>query len=450
LAAAGDRIAVAVSGGPDSVALARALHAVARDLGVEIAGLVHVNHGLRGADADLDETFCRELAARLDLPIDVSRVDVAALARARRRSIEAAAREARYASFKTAADRLRASRVATGHTLDDQAETVLLRLFRGAGARGVSGIRVCRGPFVRPLLDCTRQDLLDYLRDLDESFRTDLSNDDRRIPRNRIRHELLPVVDRIAPGARRALARMAAHSADDESFFREAVIRLAPSVVLPGGQVCLEALASQPPALARRLIRWALEQAAPATTFGAAHLAAVTSLIQSPDAGRVDLPGVVVERTGDRLAIRPAMGRSDRARDAGRTRFEYRLPCPGVVEIPEAGVTILAAPGQMSVADAGKRVDVAHVRASSVVLPLTVRNRHDGDRLRPFGAPGHRKLQDVFVDRKVPKDERDRVPIVTDARGHIVWVAGVTITEEGRVKAPSEGVVTLTLKKGLQ
>jgi len=450
LADAGDRIAVAVSGGPDSVALTWLLHAVAPGLHVELAGLVHVNHGLRGADAEMDEQFCRDLAARLDLPIDVSRVDAGALAIERRRSIEAAARDARYACFNVAAERLRASRVATGHTLDDQAETVLLRLFRGAGSRGLAGIRVRRGPFVRPLLDCGRQDLLDYLRDRDEPFRTDLSNDDHRIPRNRIRHELLPVIDRMAPGARKALARIAAHSADDESFFREAVIRLAPSVVLPDGQVSLDALAAQPPALSRRLIRWALERAAPDVAFSAAHLAGVLNLVQSPEAGQVDLPGVVVERAGNRLvihrAVKPGPGRAGRPL---RTRFEYLLPCPGAVEVPEAGVTVLASLGRASAAGGGQ-ADIATVRAASLELPLTVRSRHDGDRLRPLGAPGRRKLQDVFVDRKVPRQDRDRVPIVTDASGRIVWVAGVTITEEGRVKGPSEGVVILTLKKGLQ
>jgi tRNA(Ile)-lysidine synthase len=448
----GDRVAIALSGGPDSVALTWVLHEAAPDLQIEIAGLIHVNHQLRGADSDADEAFCRALAERLRLPIEVTRVDVAALARTRRRSIEATAREARYTCFASAADRLGASRVATGHTLDDQAETVLLRLLRGTGTRGLSGIRVRRGPFVRPLLDCRRLDLVRYLTDRREPSRDDASNQDRRIPRNRIRHDLLPVIDRMAPGARRALARLAEQSADDEDFFRELVIGLIPSVVLPEGRVSLEALAGQPPALVRRLIRGELERAAPGLSFNAGHVADVMRLMTSTEtSGHLDLPGLVVEKVVERdaraLVIRAA---SAPQTPAPAARFEYSLPCPGAVAVPEAGVTLLASLDAPNPRVDDGRGEVAAVQLAGFEMPLTVRSRRDGDRVRPLGAPGSRKLQDLFVDRKIPRQERDRVPIVTDAGGRIMWVAGVTIAEEGRVRTPGKGVVILTVKKGLQ
>jgi len=446
-----DRIAVAISGGSDSVALTWILHEVAADLGVTLAGLIHVNHGLRGRDAELDEAFCRALAERLAVPIEVRRVDVAALARSGRRSIEAAGREARYACFTEAAARLGATRVATGHTLDDQAETMLLRLFRGAGTRGLTGIRIRRGQFVRPLLQCRRGELVDYLTSRSEPYREDASNADCRIPRNRVRHELLPVIDRMAPGARRALGRLAAISADDESFFREAVIRLAPSVVLPDGRIRLSALVCQPPAIARRLLRFVAEARCDGgAALNAMHLDAVLRLAKGPRAtGRLDLPGLCVERDHDLLMLRPAGDDRATAQSSG-SQFEYSLPCPGVAVVPEAGVTVLAQLAGSGQRDLNNRGDVVAIEASSFSLPFVVRSRRDGDRLRPLGAPGQRKLPAVLVDRKVPRQDRDRLPIVTDIAGRIVWVAGVTIVEEGRVRTPGEGVVILTVKKGLQ
>ena len=168
---------MAVSGGGDSVALSFMLRDLASELGAAV-GAHSRQPRLRGADGDEDEAFCRALAARLGLPIEVRRVDVAGLARTRRISIEAAARLARYEWFRAAAERLGANLVATGHTADDQAETVLLRLLRGSGARGVSGIRIKRGMYVRPLLQCRRNALRAWLQDMGESWREDASNAD--------------------------------------------------------------------------------------------------------------------------------------------------------------------------------------------------------------------------------------------------------------------------------
>jgi tRNA(Ile)-lysidine synthase len=444
-----DRVLVAVSGGSDSVALAWLLADLAAGAEFTLAGLVHVNHGLRGDASETDEAFCRALAGRMQVPIDVARVDVSALARARQCSIEAAAREARYACFADAAGRLGATRIATGHTLDDQAETVLLRLLRGAGTRGLSGIRVKRGALVRPLLECRRADLVAYLAARGEPFREDASNDDRTIPRNRIRHELLPVIDRIAPAGRRALARVAALSADDEEYFRQAVIESTASVVLSERGVCLEAIGARPPALARRLVRWAIEAVAPGVGLTARHLHAVLALATSAaESGHLDLPGAVAERRRETLWIRAAP--TDGATRAARVHFEYLLPCPGEVAVPEAGVTLLASVTAGGDGASNGRGNVAVVRQAAFTPPFSVRNRRAGDRLRPLGAPGRRKLQDVFVDKKVLREDRDRVPIVTDSRGRIVWVVGVTIAEEGRVTAASEGVVILIVKKGPQ
>jgi tRNA(Ile)-lysidine synthase len=458
-----DRIAIAVSGGADSVALAWILH----ELGVQgaspddapgashtdapyvrpwvVVGLIHVNHGLRGEDSAADEAFCGDLAARLSWPIDISTVDVRAHARARKQSIETAARALRYACFEAAADRLGATVVATAHTMDDQAETVLLRLLRGAGTRGLSGIRARRGRFVRPLLECRRAELRDYLASRGETFREDTSNDDRSIPRNRLRHELMPRLERFAPGAVAALARCAALAADDERVLDELARQSAISVRRGDDALDAGALAALPPAIARRVVRLVAEHVIPGVTWSAGHIEAVRRLAESVEdrmERHLDLPGVNLARRGPVLTFR--------AHKAGPNPvpgFDWPLAVPGVTDIPELGATIharcgAAAPAAWPPASNGR---VAVLDAAALALPLRVRNRRPGDRLRPIGAPGRRKLQDLFVDRKIPREDRDRVPIVVDATGRIVWVAGVAVAEECRATTPEASMVILEL-----
>jgi tRNA(Ile)-lysidine synthase len=445
-----DRVAVALSGGPDSVALTWLLRALSAGDGPEIAGLIHVNHQLRGAESDADEAFCRALAARLDLPVTVHRVDVAALARDRRVSIEVAARDARYAFFETAAAALDATVVATGHTLDDQAETVLMRLLRGAGTRGLSGIRVRRGRFVRPLIHCRRADLRAYLAARGETWRDDASNADAGIPRNRIRHALMPVVADMAPGAVRALGRLAALAQDDEAALMEAAIKSMPAVVLSkrgagrAVEVDAAALSMMAPAVARRLLRALTAGVAPAAAMTARHLEAVLRLAGADKtAGHLDLPGVVVDRRGVRLTLAGIDGAGVQ-QTAGVAWPMRRLDVPGAVTLPEAGVVINVRAAAGEAGDWSRLArTMAVVRAAAVRLPLLVRNRRPGDRFRPLGAPGSRKLQDVLVDRKVPRSERDRVAVVVDSDDRIVWVAGVAVAHGCRVTAPGDGVLIL-------
>jgi len=447
-------VAVAVSGGPDSVALAWLLDEMAPRADWTLAGLIHVNHGLRGPASDADEAFCRDLAERMGLAIDSTRVDTAARALSLGRSVEVAARELRYEAFEAAATRLGADIVATGHTLEDQAETVLMRLLRGAGSRGLSAIRRRRGLYIRPLLDVRRQALRDYLRSRGESYREDASNADVAIPRNRIRHELLPVIERIAPGGLRAIARSAALAEADEAFLETQVIQVTDSVVLSGRESAdgepvrlrAGALSALPGPVARRLFRDLAEQVS-GRSCTVLHVDAAVRLARADyPVGHLDLPGLSVDRRGDELMLCRAAGLDARAR-ADRT-FEYPLPVPGIVEVPEAGVRIAAeldVAGTVPPASGGDQTAV--VRAAALARPLVVRSRREGDRFRPLGAPGRRKLQDVLVDRKVPRAVRDRVPLVVDAAGRIVWVAGVAVAHDYRVTASGEGVVVLKLTR---
>jgi tRNA(Ile)-lysidine synthase len=451
LVARGDRVAVAVSGGSDSVALMHLLLEIGPVAGFDVAGIVHVNHGLRAEASDADEAFCRGLAAAAARPIHVSRVDAAGHAREMRRSVEVAARALRYRAFEAAAERLGATLVATGHTEDDQAETVLLRLLRGAGTRGLAGILARRGRFIRPLLECRRAELAAYLAERGATFREDASNADVAIPRNRVRHELMPVIERLSPRGVRALARCAFLAAEDEAYFRAQVIAAAGSVVLSRGaesaaaELDAAALNRLPAALARRLVRDLAEQVS-GTAWAARHVDALRRLARADKpAGHLDLPGASADCDGRVVRLRAEPnGRAASPVPAG---FEVPLAVPGQVTVPGGLATIAALVEPVGDRIRAPRPDVGVVQASALALPLSVRNRRAGDRIRPLGAPGSRKLQDVFVDRKVPRRERDEVPLVVDAAGRIVWVAGLSIAHECRVTDPLAGVVILELRR---
>lgn len=445
---AGTRVLAAVSGGADSVALALVLGRLAATgaLDCTLAGLAHLHHGLRGADADADARFVGALAARLGVPCVTGREDVAARAREAGESIETAARRARYAFLDATAASLGATRIATGHTADDQAETLLLRLLRGAGLPGLSGIRPRNGIVIRPLLDAGRADVQAFLQAEGQPWRDDASNADRGIPRNRVRHELMPVLRSIAgPSVTGVLARTAALVRDDADELDRQAIEMARRDVLTdssGTRMAIAGLDAAGPALGRRIVRAALAAAAGGRFHSLEHVEAVRSLIREDAPSSVQVPGAVARRDGGVIRV-------DAAPAGARVApFEAPLEVPGSVALPEAGVTIAAEVGRCGPDDIARlesRGDRVAVQGVDDAV-LSVRSRRPGDTFRPLGAPGRRKVQDLFVDRKLARSERDRVPLVVDGKGRIVWVVGHAIADEFRVTAPGERVLLLNVK----
>ena len=439
----GGRVVAAVSGGGDSVALLHLLAELAGRSLLTLAGVAHVNHRLRGPASDEDERFCRDLARRFGVPCLVESAAVADVARSRRVSVERAGHHVRHAFFARAAAELGAGQVALGHTIDDQAETVLLRLIRGAGAAGLSGMRPRAGVLVRPLLEVGRVELRRYLADGGIPFREDASNADLRVPRNRVRHELLPQLRTYSPRIVEALARQADIARADEAWLsRRANEAAAELVSQERGLVELDAagLAALPPALARRVARDALARVEPRRReigFDAIERVRRTA---AGGPARTDLPGCRVERAAGRVRLVPRHGRTG---PAPRPGFAYRLAIPGEIAVPEAGVRVRAevvdaAAG--AVADGGGRTALVALPAA----PLVVRSWRFGDRYRPLGLGGRsRKLQDLFVDRKVPRDERTRIPLVFDADGRVVWVVGFGIGHDFRAGEGDESVLFL-------
>ena len=444
----GDRLAVAVSGGADSVALllllAELSNGVSSSVPFVLAGAIHVHHGLRGEEADADELFVRTFAERLPTPLEICRVDVRAAMAVTGRSLEATARDLRYAALAAAAARLGATRVATGHTADDQAETVLLRLLRGTSTRGVSAVRGRRGLYTRPLLDIRRAELRAWLAAHGQDFREDRSNADESLTRNRLRHHLLPVLEADWPGGVAALARYAEIAVDDEQFLSAEAQRIADDATRLDGdgvQVDMEALRHVHPAIARRVIRNAIEEAGCTPSFRAVE---AVRRMMSGSGSPVSLPGLRAARSGHVVTLAPSI------RPEQVPSFTYELPLPGLVQLRETQAAIQASFFRGATIPVGSHPDRAVLQEGALNLPLTVRSRRAGDRLRPLGAPGTRKLQDVLVDRKVPRAQRDTVPLIVDAQGRIVWVAGIAIAHEYRVTSPEAGMVILEMKKGNQ
>ena len=458
----GARVLAAVSGGSDSVALAHVLRELDAAGDLRLTGLIHFNHQLRPSAGD-DERFVAALAASLDLPFVVDRDDVAARARRERRSIEDAARAARYEFFERARLQTASDLVALGHTRDDQAETVLLRMVRGAGPRGLAGMYPQKGCIVRPLLGCRRHELREWLAERPASFVEDESNQDAAIPRNRVRAELLPlletrfnpsVVDTLADEADLARETWQWMEAEAEAL-RAACAR--PPDVNPADEVAQRAfdragLLAAPPALARVVLWRAMIELAGARPVGFEHVSAALSVLSADGPPAVDAPGQRAQRIGASLVLtgrRP--GAVGRPLPRPANLFRIPLSIPGEVLVPLTGYVV-----SVEVPAPGAALDerawlgsgpVAAVRGDVVRGSLAVRNRRPGDRFQPVGFDGQKKLQDFFVDRKVARASRDRVPLVVNEADRIVWVAGYGIDGAFRVTDPAQVVLILKLRQ---
>jgi tRNA(Ile)-lysidine synthase len=451
----GARVLVAASGGADSTALVFLLTALVPRLGIELAGLAHFNHSTRGPASDEDERFCRGLAERLSLPFVAERGDVRAAARETRTSVEDAGRRLRYAFLDRACEGLAASHVAVGHTRDDQAETLLLNLARGAGTRGLGGMAPARGRIVRPLLGCSHVELVAWLDARGLAFREDESNRDRQFARNRLRHEVMPAFEGAFPGAARALARAAGLARADADYLDLLAGEALLAVGRGGeGRLVLDAAAlrQMPPALARRVTRLALVRGSQGRFVGVEQAERLLDLLSGARRGPLSFPGLQAALSGFELVLTTRRGRGSPGEEVSRA--PAGTSCPAALSIP----------GEVLLGD-GLRVssDVRSTRPTPEELrgmadPMTafvdagrftrlaVRCRQPGDRFRPLGLAGRKTLQDFFVDRKVPRGERGRIPLVVDGDDRIVWVAGYAVSEDFRVSEATRAVVILKLR----
>ena len=392
-----------------------------------------------------------DLAHRLGLSAELAHEDVPALAQRTGTSLEVAGRNARLAFFERLAAGPSRPVIALAHTRNDQAETVLLRLVRGAGPRGLAGMAPRKGHRVRPLLDVGREELRDWLSRRGQDWREDRTNQDTTIARNHLRRAVLPLLAKLNPGVVEALARAARiHAADAGLLEQLAASETMRMVAAREGEVHIDLaeLRQLPESLARRVLRQALVTAQPGYNPGWKD----TEAFLRPSGTRFAVGPVTVELFGHSavLSIRgrarnsrpiaPALSGALTLQVPGSVRHPsgwWELEAIGPSPRPQAAPFISGSPeGNRAVLDAG-----------ALGRHLTIRGWQPGDRVQPLGLGGRKKLQDVFVDRKVPRDERPRVPVVVDAQGRIAWVAGHVVGEPFRVTPHSEAVVVLTLRR---
>jgi len=434
LIAAGDLVLVAFSGGPDSTVLLHALAQLRPRLRFRLrAG--HVNHGIRGAEAAADERAAAAFARKLRIPFHRHRVDVPAYAKSQGISLETAARQLRYQWLESAATRFGANRIATGHTSDDLAETVLLNLLRGAGPRGLAGIPPIRGRVIRPLLGLTRAEVESYCEANSLGYRRDESNADTAFARNRLRHEVIPLLQEVQPSVVGNLSRTAEIMRAEDDFMSEQADNALRAVASqrPGEVgILLSLFAALHPALRRRVLRAAVGKIkGDEADLPLERIDALMEVALSGETGSViELPGGLCgERTYGELVISPALApkpSSDR---------EWVLPVPSKLVIRELGLQFETKRSRAKTPPPNPME--ALVDASKTALPLVVRTRRRGDRFRPAGMRGTVKLQDFFVNAKVPREQRDRVPLVLSGED-IVWVVGFRLSEKFRVSGKTK------------
>jgi len=435
--AAGDSVLIAVSGGPDSVTLAHVLHTLTAEYRLRLA-IAHLNHCLRGKDADRDAEFVADFARRLDVPFYIGKKDVRHFQRSARLSLEEAARKVRYKHFEEIAARHGFNKIAIGHHSNDNAELVLMNLLRGSGPLGLSGILPVRdGKIVRPLIHLKRSNIVDYIAEKKLPFVTDASNLDQSLRRNRIRHHLIPELEKsYNPAIIDTLNRLGTiMRAEDQWFenvlskdFNKCISLKGPDAIsLDLGR--FEGLAT---AAKRRIIRKAiLSVKKDLRRITLLHIDAVLALIdKSPGVGCLNLPeGIQVALKAADLTINKSKTvipvSSDKSDGSAVIDYQYSITTPGVLSIKEAGATITLAEIEVDELpdfnDSGE--NLAFFDMDYLQFPLVVRNTRPGDRFSPLGLNGTQKVKKYFIDNKIPGPQRRICPLLLSG-GKIIWVAG--------------------------
>jgi tRNA(Ile)-lysidine synthase len=436
----GKRILLALSGGADSVALLHALAALRRKFHFELAA-AHLNHGLRGAESDRDEAFVCELCSRLGVPLTVE------LARGLKRSrgnLEARARTERQRFLGRVAERVGADYIALAHQADDQAETVMLRLLRGAGVTGLGAMaEVSGGKLIRPLLEVRRAAILAYLEEIGAEFVEDSTNASLAHDRNRVRHRLMPLLEReFAPGLAGRLVELAAEMRQVDDLLGALADQALKDCLDDDGALDLDGLKRLHPAVAAATLR-RLVAARVGDLFGfdRAHIEALQGLcLKGPPNGRIVLPDSWLARRRYGKLILVKDEEVDRA-----VAFAVALAVDGVTVVPQARAifeSTLVPRAQAGMPhDASEAVFDAH----GVSAGLSERNFNPGDRIAPLGVSGSRKVKDVFIDNKIPPRQRGRFPVVWLGES-VAWLPGLVRSKVALVTENTSEVMRLTVR----
>jgi tRNA(Ile)-lysidine synthase len=444
LFAPGDTIILALSGGADSTAMLD-LFSRLPELSPRLVA-AHLNHCLRGPESDRDEEFVRSLAEQYRIPLECRRVDVKEHSRKERLNLEDAGRRARIGFLSELRDSWQATAVALAHHADDQAETVLMRLLRGAGPRGLAGMPYRNGrKFIRPLLGVTRVELAAYLAERGLTWREDASNQDTAFLRNRIRHELLPLLEQYNPAIRERLAATAAVLSDEHHLLNRLTMEVVDRACAKDGDTftcSVKHLTEQPPALRRRLFRLLLERlAGNLDHFTGRHIEDLEHLLDSPRPNAVlNLPQrITALREYGSLVLRRTFAPppTDMGELAITGTGHYQLP--GGVSL-----TLTSVPASAVAEPLG--ADTALFNPVRNPFPWHVRTFRNGDRIVPFGMAGSKKVKELFIDAKIPHSQRRSIPLLF-CGDTLLWVCGLRTSQLARLDDTSDRAIKAVLSK---
>ncbi|MBS3740378.1 tRNA lysidine(34) synthetase TilS [Candidatus Bipolaricaulota bacterium] len=443
-------ILVALSGGTDSIALLHFLLELKEEFNLELS-IAHLDHGLRGKASEKDARFVRSKAREMGLSATINKREVSRVVDEENLSLEEAAREVRYEFLSEIADEQGVDYVALGHNRNDQAETVLMNIIRGAGLRGLGGMQEVKGRYIRPLLKLKRDEIKNYIETRGLDYRRDKTNKNTDFLRNRIRHELVPELeDHYNPKVVENLTRMAELAEEAHSFIEDRAddvsrdIRIMKKV----DETCFDRakLSALNTYLQKAVIRKLISKVkGDLQDVTSTHVDNVLSKIgDEPARTRLSLPGVTFTLNRNTACFVREFN------PGGQEEFRYEIQPGETLELEEVSISInLELVSKSEELNPEKYLSdslTEFVDWGKVEQPIIVRNRNEGDRFKPLGMRGEKKLKDFFIDEKVPFEERDKVPIVCDKEG-IIWVVGHRIDERYKLEESTERGLLIKARK---
>ncbi|MBR5613767.1 MAG: tRNA lysidine(34) synthetase TilS [Clostridia bacterium] len=440
----GDRVLAAVSGGADSVCMLHVLNRLKKSLGFELF-CAHLNHGLRGDAADNDEKFVVDLCQRLDIKAFTKKVDVGAFAHEKKLTVEEAGRVVRYDFFEELSKKHHFNKVATAHNKNDNAETVLMRIIRGTGIDGLSGVPHMReGGVIRPILDISRTEIEEYCRENGLDFCTDATNADNDYTRNKIRNQLIPYLEKeFNPEVSDALVRLAENAAEDSEFLNGYAKRLYSRLGNPlpskrPAALHIDSLKMLEKSVAIRLIKLAAQDSASGVKLSKKHIEDIFKLIDKGTGTKIDLPcSLKAEVSYGWLIFRTTDGNSALADD----KFFLEIAAGQSVFVQSVGKEIT-----LKIENAAEYKCALNEIAADFdkigTQPLFLRNRRDGDRIVWFADGRTKKIKSVFIDEKIPKNDRDKIPLLCTG-DEVVAIVGSRASEKYKVTKDTERALVI-------
>lgn len=446
----GDTVIVGFSGGADSVALIRALSAIRQELALNLRA-VHVHHGIRSQEADRDLLFCVELCIREKIPYTIVKKDIPALAKENHLSEEECGRIERYRAFEEEASKYPGSKIAVAHHKDDQAETILFNLMRGSGLHGLTGMEVSRGRIIRPFLDVSKKQILNYLAKLDQPYCTDSTNNDNNYTRNVIRNVIFKAMEKVAPKSTDHIIRLGIQASELERFIDGLTSELYERVLVESaqGKIVLNAdlLAKEDIVLSTEVIRKAISTLTDSLKdITYVHIIDIINILENDKSSRVTMPyNLMALKENDRLTIYiRSEADEDVISEAIDTDESVRIP--GKTEFGNGDYLSTEVEGRNG-ADVPTNLYTKWFDYDKINADLRLRTRREGDYIVINAEGKTQKLQDYMINEKIPRSKRDSVPIIASG-SHVYWVVGYRISEAVKVMEDTKRVMKLKWNGG--